>query len=66
MSNDAHAVLVFYGGIAGFIVIILCIVCIVYYNRIRTRYVAPVIIIDEEDIYARMNNEKTSLNGNSV
>ena len=66
MSNDAHAVLVFYGGIAGFIVIILCIVCIVYCNRIRTRYVAPVIIIDEEDIYARMNNEKTSLNGNSV
>jgi len=66
MSDDAHAVLVFYGGIAGFIVIILCIVCIVYCNRIRTRYVAPVIIIDQEDIYARMNNEKTSLNGNSV
>lgn len=66
MSDDAHAVLFFYGGIAGFIVIILCIVCIVYCNRIRTRYVDPVIIIDEEDIYARMNNEKTSLNGNSV
>lgn len=66
MSDDAHAVLVIYGGIAGFIVIILCICCIVYYNRIRTRDVAPVIIIDEEDIYARMNNEKTSLNGNSI
>jgi len=67
MSNDAHTVLIFYGSIAGIIVIyILCIVCIVYNRIIRTRDVAPVIIIDEEDIYAKMNNEKTSLNGNSV
>ena len=66
MSDDAHAVLVFYGGIVGFIIIILCICCIVYLDNIRTRDVAPVILDEEDMVYANMNNENTSLNDNIV
>lgn len=69
MSDDAHAVLVFYGGIAGFIVIILCICCIVYYNRVRdtliNRNVTPV-ILEDNMVYTRMNKETTPLNDNSI
>jgi len=72
MPDDAHAVLVFYGCIVGFIVIILCICCVVYYNRVRdtlrNQNVAPVILDEDEEVmvYTRMNKETSPLNGNSI
>jgi len=66
MSDDAHAVLLFYGGVIGFIIIILCIYGIVHFECLRTRYVEPIILHEEDVVYAKMNNEKTSLNYNSV
>jgi len=58
MSDHAHAVLVFYGGIVGFIVIILCLWCITHRRRVIIQEVPH--ILDEENVYTTVNNVHSS------
>lgn len=46
MSDHAHSVLVFYGGVLGLILIIVCMWCIVKYRRLHVQE-AEVLPVDD-------------------
>ena len=65
MPDDAHAVLVFYGGIVGFIIIILCLWCFTYYCRLMSiQEVVPSLHEEEENTYTTIQHETSPLNNN--
>jgi nitrate reductase gamma subunit len=65
MSDHAHAMLVFYGGILGLILLITCIWCITHYRRLFIREVVT-LSRDDPAAYITISDDVSPLYNNKV
>ena len=68
MSDHAHGVLVFYGGVLGLILIILCMWCIMRYNSLYVQE-ADVLPVDdpaEDSSYIAVYDSISPMNTNRI